>query len=65
MRVEENIWQEMRQIIANANVGIKIYSTTNINMDCPRTMTIWNYCPGDRGIQEYPQKINHMARDKK
>ena len=40
------------------------YSTTNINMDCPRTMAIWNYFPGDRGIQEYPHKINHMARDK-
>ena len=41
------------------------YSITNINMDCPRTMIIWNYFPGYRGIQEYSHKIKHMARDKK
>ena len=23
-----------------------------------------NYFPGDRDIQEYPHKINHMAKDK-
>ena len=56
----------MGQIKNNANVRIiKKYSFTNINMDCPRAMTIWNYFPGDRGIQEYPHKINHMARDKR
>ena len=45
--------------------GESKYSTTNINMDCPRTMTIWNYFPGDRDIQEYPHKIKHMARGTK
>ena len=24
------------------------YSITNINMDCPRTVTIWNYFPDDK-----------------
>ena len=55
----------MGQIKTNANVRIiKKYSTTNTNMDCLRTMTIWNYFPGDRGIQEYPHKIKHVAKDK-
>ena len=56
----------MGQIKANANVRIiKHILSQTLNMDCPRTMTIRNYFPGDRGIQEYPHKIKHMARDKK
>ena len=41
------------------------YCTTRVNINCPRTITIWNYFPGDRGIQEYPHKIQNMARNKK
>ena len=40
----------------------QIYSITNINMDCPRTMTIWNYFPGDRDINEYPHKIKTYGK---
>ena len=40
------------------------YSTTNMNINCPRTMSIRKHFRGDRDIQEYPHKINHMAKDK-
>ena len=63
--VEENTWQAMRQIIAKGKrKDNHKYSTTNMSINCPRTTSKRKYFPGDRDIQEYPHKINHMAQDK-
>ena len=40
------------------------YSTTNVNINCPRTMSKHNYFLGGREIQDYTHKINHMVKDK-
>ena len=41
------------------------YSTTSVNINCPRTMSILSYLLVSRDIQYHPHKIRHMARDKK
>ena len=63
--VKINTWQEMGQVIARAKrKDNQRYSTTNVNINCPRTMSKRNYFLGGRHIQDYTHKINHMVHDK-
>ena len=41
------------------------YSTTSVNINCPRAMSILSYFSVSRDIQDHPHKIKHMARDKR
>ena len=63
--VKINTWQEMGQVIARAKrKDNQRYSTTNVTINCPRTMSKRNYFLGGREIQDYTHKINHMVKDK-